>query len=59
MNATKALNVGLSAMTSYVIEELLPAGKRLLRPYPEAAGNTDDHRHEIFDHEDLEVRSMT
>lgn len=26
----QVLNVGLGAMTSYVMEELLPAGKRLL-----------------------------
>jgi len=53
------LNVGLSAMTSYMMKELLPAGKRLLRPYPKAAGNADNHRHEILDHEDLEIGSTT
>lgn len=46
-------------MTSYMMEELLPAGKRLLGPYPEAAGNADDHGHEVFDHEDLEIGSTT
>lgn len=53
------LNVGFSAMTSYVMEELLPAGNRFLGPYPEAASNANDHRHEVFDHEDLEVGSTT
>lgn len=44
-------------MTSYVMKELPPAGNRLLGPHPEGAGNADDHRHEVFDHEDLEVGS--
>lgn len=46
-------------MTLYVMEELPPAGKRFLGPYPEATGYADDHRHEVFDHEDLEIGSTT
>jgi len=53
------LNVGFSAMTSYVMEKLLPTGKRLLRPYPEAASNAHNHRHEVFDHENLEIGFTT
>lgn len=58
-NAAADLNIGFSAMTSYVMEELLPTGKRLLRPYPEAASNAHNHRHEVFDHENLEVGFTT
>lgn len=54
------LNVRLTTMmTSYVMKKLLPAGESFFRPYPEAAGDTDDHCHEVLDHENFEFRSVT
>lgn len=52
--AIAVLNISLVTTSSYVMEELLPTGERFFGPYPETAGNADNHCHKIFDHEDFE-----
>jgi hypothetical protein len=39
-----------------MMKKLPPAREGLAGPDPEAAGDADDHGHQVLDHEDLEVR---
>lgn len=47
----RASNISLGATSAYVVKKLSPTGERLARPYPKTTGYSDDHGHQIFNHE--------